>query len=155
MVVDADQPRTGGAQRPVTDVAVGVLIRPDGLFLLTTRPPGKAYAGHWEFPGGKVEPGETVEQALIRELHEELGIAVQTVHRWREQRVDYPHALVNLHFCKVTAWAGALDMREGQTHAWQRLPVSVSPVLAGTWPVLKWLEAEANSSKSEQTFPAI
>jgi len=57
-------------------VAVGVLIRPDGYFLLTTRPAGKDYAGYWEFPGGKLEQGETVAQALTRELREELGYAV-------------------------------------------------------------------------------
>lgn len=144
--VDGDQPRQGGdlggALRPVTDVAVGVLVRPNGDFLLTTRPPGKVYAGHWEFPGGKLEAGETVEQALTRELHEELGIQVLTCVPWREQVVDYPQALVRLHFCKVMAWAGELQMREGQLHAWQQLPVTVSPVLAGTVPVLAWMAEE-------------
>jgi len=129
----------------VTEVAVGILIRPDGTFLLTTRPPGKAYAGHWEFPGGKLEAGETVEQALIRELQEELGVTVTAIQRWREQLVDYPHALVRLHFCKATAWTGDLQMREGQSSAWQTLPVTVTPVLAGTWPVLRWMESEKNS----------
>jgi 8-oxo-dGTP diphosphatase len=120
-------------------VAVGILVRPDGQFLLTTRPPGKSYAGHWEFPGGKFEAGETVEDALARELHEELGVHVQHIERWREQVVDYPHALVRLHFCKVTHWQGELVMQEGQQFAWQRLPVTVTPVLAGTVPVLQWL----------------
>lgn len=129
----------GASPRPCTDVAVGILVQPDGQFLLTTRPPGKSYAGHWEFPGGKFEAGETVEDALTRELHEELGIHVQHIVRWREQVVDYPHALVRLHFCKVTRWQGELVMREGQQFAWQRLPVTVAPVLAGTVPVLKWL----------------
>lgn len=129
----------GSPSRPCTDVAVGILVQPDGQFLLTTRPPGKSYAGHWEFPGGKFEAGETVEEALTRELHEELGIHVQHIERWREQMVDYPHALVRLHFCKVTRWQGELVMREGQQFAWQRLPVAVTPVLAGTVPVLQWL----------------
>ena len=120
-------------------MAVGILVQPDGQFLLTTRPSGKSYAGHWEFPGGKFEAGETVEEALTRELHEELGIHVQHIERWREQMVDYPHALVRLHFCKVTRWQGELLMREGQQFAWQRLPVVVTPVLAGTVPVLQWL----------------
>ena len=139
--VDAGQPRAEGigVTRPVVDVAVGVLIQPDGHFLLTTRPPGKAYAGHWEFPGGKLEAGESVTQALVRELREELAIQVLTCVPWREQLVDYPHALVKLHFCKVTAWEGDLQMCEGQSFAWQTLPVSVSPVLAGTLPVLTWL----------------
>jgi 8-oxo-dGTP diphosphatase len=129
------------ARRPV-DVAVGVLIRPDGAFLITSRPPGKVYAGHWEFPGGKVEPGETVEQALARELHEELGITIAGAERWQEQLFDYPHALVRLHFCKVFSWTGELQMREGQAMAWQQLPVDVRPVLPGTIPVLGWLAAE-------------
>lgn len=143
LVVDPDvareAPPPGAPSRSCTDVAVGILVRPDGQFLLTTRPPGKSYAGHWEFPGGKFEAGETVEDALARELHEELGIHVQHIERWREQVVDYPHALVRLHFCKVTHWQGELVMQEGQQFAWQRLPVTVTPVLAGTVPVLQWL----------------
>lgn len=120
-------------------VAVGVLIRPDGYFLLTTRPVGKDYAGYWEFPGGKLEQGETVAQALTRELREELGIEVTQSHAWQSECIDYPHALVQLHFYKVLAWQGELQMREGQAFAWQRLPVQVSPLLPGTLPVLEWL----------------
>ena len=137
--VDTNVPRVASEYRSVTAVAVGVLIRSSGEFLLTTRPKGKAYAGHWEFPGGKLEAGESVTQALVRELREELAIQVLTCVPWREQLVDYPHALVKLHFCKVTAWEGELQMCEGQSFAWQKLPVSVSPVLAGTLPVLTWL----------------
>lgn len=141
---DAHLPREGAGaeQRPVVDVGVGVLFRPDGAFLMTSRPEGKVYAGYWEFPGGKLEADETVEQALARELHEELGIRVDPadVIRWREQLVDYPHALVRLHFCKVMAWQGDLTMREGQSFAWEHLPVNVSPVLPGALPVLQWLE---------------
>lgn len=129
------------AREPV-DVAVGVLIRADGSFLLTSRPAGKVYAGWWEFPGGKLERGETVESALARELHEEIGIVVQAAARWQSQVFSYPHARVRLHFCKVTAWAGDPVMREGQGMAWQVLPVTVSPVLPGTLPVLGWLAAE-------------
>ncbi len=142
LVADADRPRAGGTERAVVDVAVGVLIRPDGDFLLTSRPVGKVYAGYWEFPGGKLEAGETVDQALRRELHEELGIAIGLVAPWRAELVDYPHALVRLNFCKVFAWTGELQMREGQSFAWQRLPVRVAPVLVGTVPVLGWLAHE-------------
>ncbi|NUZ05726.1 NUDIX domain-containing protein [Schlegelella sp. ID0723] len=113
-----------------------------GRFLLTSRPLGKVYAGYWEFPGGKVEPGESVEAALGRELHEELGIAIGPAEPWRIEIVDYPHALVRLHFCKVREWRGACEMREGQQMAWQTLPVEVSPVLPGTVPVLQWIAAE-------------
>ena len=146
LVADADQVRSGGAERAVVDVAVGVLIRPDGDFLLTSRPIGKVYAGYWEFPGGKLEPLETVEQALARELHEELGICIGTLARWREALVDYPHALVRLHFCKVLEWTGELQMREAQSYAWQQLPVTVNPVLPGTVPVLQWLAEERSFS---------
>ncbi|MBI3155388.1 MAG: NUDIX domain-containing protein [Burkholderiales bacterium] len=129
------------ARAPV-DVAVGVLIDAGGRFLLSSRPPGKVYAGAWEFPGGKIEPGETVEQALRRELHEELGIELGAVAPWRTTSFDYPHAFVRLHFCKVAEWRGAFEMREGQRMAWQSLPVTVAPVLPGTVPVLGWLAEE-------------
>ncbi len=128
-------------RRPV-EVAVGVLLDAQGRFLLTSRPEGKVYAGYWEFPGGKVEPGETVEQALRRELVEELGITVGAVHPWQQEVVDYPHARVRLHFCKVYDWQGPFEMREGQQMAWQQLPVQVAPVLPGTEPVLQWFAAE-------------
>jgi 8-oxo-dGTP diphosphatase len=128
-------------RRPV-DVAVGVLIERDGRFLLTSRPEGKVYAGFWEFPGGKLEPGETVEQALCRELHEELGIRIGPVQPWKIEVVDYEHACVRLHFCKVFDWQGDFEMREGQAMAWQSLPVQVRPVLPGTIPVLQWFAAE-------------
>lgn len=142
LVVDAVQDAPRPADRPVVDVAVGVLIAPDGTFLLTSRPPGKVYAGYWEFPGGKLEAGETVEQALRRELQEEIGLTIGTAHIWKVSMVDYPHGLVRLHFCKVRDWTGELQMREGQQFGWQTLPVSCAPVLAGTVPVLEWLAAE-------------
>jgi len=133
--------------REAVDVAVGVLIERDaqgreGRFLLTSRPAGKVYAGHWEFPGGKFEPGETLEQALARELHEELGITIGAVQPWQQEVFDYPHALVRLHFCKVFDWHGEFEMREQQQMAWSDLPVTVAPVLPGTIPVLTWFAAE-------------
>ena len=123
-------------------MAVGVLIDADGRFLMTSRPTGKVYAGHWEFPGGKLEVGETVAQALHRELNEELGIDIGQAHPWQVEIVDYPHALVRLHFCKVYEWAGEFEMREGQAMSWQQLPVTVRPVLPGTIPVLRWFADE-------------
>lgn len=151
-MADAQLPREGGADRPLTMVAVGVLFQADGRFLLTTRPPGKAYEGHWEFPGGKLEKGETVAEALRRELQEELGITIHQPEPWKVERIDYPHAWVELHFCKVTQWTGELQMKEGQDFSWQSLPVQVSPVLPGTLPVLEWL-AQAQSSISNSAFP--
>ncbi|MBI5333646.1 MAG: NUDIX domain-containing protein [Burkholderiales bacterium] len=135
------------AERVPVDVAVGVLIERDaagreGRFLLTSRPAGKVYAGYWEFPGGKLEAGETVEQALRRELHEELGITIGAAHPWQVEIVDYEHARVRLHFCKVYEWQGGFEMREGQQMAWQTLPVDVTPVLPGTLPVLRWFAQE-------------
>lgn len=139
------------AARPPVDVAVGVLIERDapdreGRFLMTSRPAGKIYAGYWEFPGGKLEAGETVEQALVRELHEELGVRVEAgtgaVQPWRVELFDYDHARVRLHFCKVFGWQGAFEMREQQACAWQTLPVTVSPLLPGSLPVLRWLAME-------------
>ena len=134
--VEGSEPR-----RPV-DVAVGVLIDAEGRFLLTSRPADKVFAGYWEFPGGKLEAGESVEQALKRELHEEIGIDIGAAHPWKVELMDYPHARVRLHFCKVYEWHGAFEMRERQAMAWQTLPVTVSPVLPGTLPVLAWFAEE-------------
>lgn len=142
LVADAHAARQGGPDRPITEVAVGVLVRPDGAFLLTSRPAGKVYAGYWEFPGGKLEAGESVEQALRRELQEELGIEIGSAVPWHVEMVDYPHALVRLNFCKVFDWTGELQMREAQSCSWEQLPVQVQPVLPGTVPVLAWFAAE-------------
>ncbi len=151
LVAHAERPREGGPDRPAVDVAVGVLVRPDGDFLLTSRPEGKVYAGYWEFPGGKLEAGETVEEALRRELIEEIGITIGAAHPWKVELVDYPHALVRLNFCKVFDWSGELQMREGQLFAWQRLPVEVVPVLPGTVPVLQWFAEERKFSGATHT----
>ncbi|RKP48521.1 NUDIX domain-containing protein [Pararobbsia silviterrae] len=126
--------------RPVTEVAVGILVRPDGQFLLAQRPAGKPYEGYWEFPGGKLEAGESVEAALGRELHEELGITIADCERWRVLEHDYPHAYVRLHFCKVRMWDGELVGREGQAFSWQRKPITVDPLLPATIPVVDWLD---------------
>ena len=142
LTADPQSPRTGGADRAVVQVAVGVLVRGDGAFLLTSRPAGKPYAGYWEFPGGKLEAGENVRAALDRELREELGVQVLSAHAWHDEMVDYPHALVHLHFWIVSAWEGELRMLEGQTFSWQQLPVGLQPILPGTIPVLAWFAQE-------------
>jgi 8-oxo-dGTP diphosphatase len=129
-------------ERTPVNVAVGVLIDPQGRFLLTSRPAGKVYAGYWEFPGGKIEAGESVEAALRRELQEELGITIGPALPWKIELMDYPHARVRLHFCKVFVWQGHFEMREAQQMAWQTLPVRVAPVLPGTVPVLRWFAEE-------------
>ncbi len=144
---------SGGDKRTPVDVAVGVLIDPLGQFLLTSRPEGKVYAGYWEFPGGKLEAGETVEAALRRELVEELGIEIGAVQPWKVEVIDYEHARVRLHFCKVFDWTGVFEMREQQAMAWQTLPVNVTPVLPGTLPVLRWF-AEERGFTGATTLPA-
>ena len=86
----------------IVEVAAAILLR-DGEFLLAQRPRGKVYAGYWEFPGGKVESGETLRQALQRELHEELGIVIDAASPWLSREFSYPHADVRLKFFKVTS----------------------------------------------------
>jgi 8-oxo-dGTP diphosphatase len=136
------------------EVAAAVLQRPDGSFLLAQRPAGKIWAGYWEFPGGKVEPGETARHALLRELREELGIEVETAHPWITRVFTYPHATVRLNFFRVTQWRGEPHPHEGQTFSWQQaLPaasakdvsslVTVAPVLPANAPVLRALSLPA------------
>jgi len=154
--LSAESQAAQGAQaRPVVPVAVGVLLRADGAFLLTSRPRGKPYAGYWEFPGGKFEEDESGPQALARELKEELGIEIdlQSTLEWHIQRIDYPHALVELHFYKVSVFTGTLRPLEGQELAWSHLPVQVSPVLPGTVPVLEWLALERGFDQPTHTDP--
>jgi 8-oxo-dGTP diphosphatase len=128
------------SKAPITEVVAAVLTLPDGRVLLAQRPPGKVYAGYWEFPGGKVEPGESLEAALARELHEELGIVVSRAHRWITRVFDYPHASVRLNFFRVFDWQGAPHPHEGQIFSWQ-LPdaVEVTPLLPANFPILKAL----------------
>ena len=126
--------------RPV-EVVAAVIERSDGSFLLAQRPKGKVYAGYWEFPGGKVEPGEALAAALARELHEELGIDVETAHPWIVQTYTYPHATVRLNFFRVRAWQGEPHGREEQQLAWQRVSrVDVAPLLPANAPVLRALQ---------------
>jgi 8-oxo-dGTP diphosphatase len=129
-------------ENKIIEVSAAVLQRPDGSFLLAQRPADKIWAGYWEFPGGKVELGETAHDALVRELHEELGITVETVYPWVTRVFVYPHATVRLNFFRVTAWRGELHPHEGQQFAWQSSPleVTVTPVLPANAPVLRALE---------------
>jgi 8-oxo-dGTP diphosphatase len=127
-------------QRGVTEVVAAVLLNDDGRFLLAQRPPGKAYAGYWEFPGGKVESGESRTDALRRELNEELGITLRLAYPWITQTYLYPHAHVRLHFFRVTRWDGEFHPHEGQAFEWQRCGhLTVSPVLPANGPVLRAL----------------
>lgn len=125
--------------RAIVDVAVGVLRRADGRFLLASRPDGKPYAHYWEFPGGKLEPDESVAHALARELHEELGVTIGAVLPWVVREFEYPHAHVRLHFCRVNEWRGELHPHEGQTLRFCTLDDLPQPLLPATIPVLRWL----------------
>jgi mutator protein MutT len=106
-------------QRKVTDVAVGVVIDPiTGRYLLGSRPEGKPYAGYWEFPGGKLEVGETVHEALARELREELGVDIGPSSPWFVMEHDYPHAYVRLYFRRTWEWSGECRSLENQHFGW-------------------------------------
>jgi 8-oxo-dGTP diphosphatase len=127
-------------ERKITRVAAGILIQADGQFLLGSRPQGKPYAGYWEFPGGKLEAGESALAALKRELLEELGVELTDATPWLCQRFDYPHALVELYFYRVTGWTGEITAHEGQEFAWQRAgELNVSPILPANGPILRGL----------------
>lgn len=126
--------------RKLVDVAAGVLLRPDGCYLLGQRAQDTVYAGYWEFPGGKVEPGETPAQALCRELDEELGIHVTHLRPWLRREHVYEHAHVRLHFFEVAAWEGELDDRVHSALAWvQPDGPSRAPMLPANGPILKAL----------------
>ncbi len=126
---------------PIVEVAVAVVTRADGAFLLASRPEGKPYAGYWEFPGGKVNPGEPLFHALRRELLEELGITVELAYRWITRIFTYPHATVRLCFFRVVKWHGEPQPCERQELSWQ-FPnnVDVEPILPANTPVLRALE---------------
>lgn len=132
----------------VVNVAVGIVQRnaslfSSGEFLMASRPNGKGWAGWWEFPGGKVEAGESPEQALSRELQEELGITPTETQAWLIRHFDYPAThdavakKVKLHFYFVTKWQGDLMPREGQQLSWQSPShMTISPVLPANAPIM-------------------
>lgn len=131
-------------QRPVTEVAAGILLDTKGRYLLGQRPEGKPYAGYWEVPGGKIEKGETVFEALKRELHEELGIEIQASEELTVLEHDYPHAYVRLHVSIIREWVGIPQGCENQALSWELITAdkpSVEPLLPAAWPMLERLRA--------------
>jgi len=123
------------------EVVAAVICNARDEFLLAQRPAGKVYAGYWEFPGGKVEGGETAAAAIKRELHEELGIDAITAYPWLTRDFDYAHAAVRLRFFRVTRWAGELHGREQQRWVWQSVrALTVAPLLPANGPILRALE---------------
>ena len=114
-------------RKPIILVVAVALVDPDGRVLLAQRPPGKSMAGLWEFPGGKVEPGETPEVALIRELKEELGIDVQQAclapYTFASHTYETFHLLMPLYVCR--RWSGPVQPLLGQALTWKR-PVEMA-----------------------------
>lgn len=124
------------------EVAAAVFQRADGReFLLAQRPEGKVYAGYWEFPGGKVETGESVRQALVRELQEEMGVTIEACSPWLTREFTYPHAKVRIHFWRIEQWQGELAPLEHSAVAWLTAgeAPSVAPILPANDPILKAL----------------
>lgn len=132
----------------IVEVSAGVLLRETAAgteYLLAQRPPDKVYAGYWEFPGGKVEPGESFHDALVRELCEELGIAIAAATPWLCREFTYPHARVRLKFFRVTDWHGEIHPHEHTGATWTRLgeTPAVTPVLPANGPILRALALPA------------
>ena len=136
------------------DVAVGILMQSNGDVLLAQRPPGKPYAGYWEFPGGKVESGEEILAALKREFMEELGIELLQAQAWCGVEYIYPHAHVRLHFYLCHAWHGEPQSLEGQDFAWQG-QVGLTPLLPATIPLLAWLAQLQDEAGKKHPHPAL
>ena len=133
--------------RPVVEVAVGVLLDDAGAILLGQRPVGKPYAGYWEFPGGKIESGETLFTALSRELQEEIDVCIDDAEEFMVLEHDYPHAYVRLHICLVRSWQGQPRGLENQALGWLNIKnidqldiAGFDPVLPATLPILEKLK---------------
>ncbi|WP_255535189.1 NUDIX domain-containing protein [Polynucleobacter sp. AM-26B4] len=146
MTLAAEQEPT--SSRPVVEVAVGVLIDGAGAVLLGQRPEGKPYAGYWEFPGGKVEAGETLFAALSRELQEEIDVRIDQADEFMVLEHDYPHAYVRLHICFVKSWQGQPRGLENQALGWLNIKdidqlgiAGFDPVLPATLPILEKLKS--------------
>ena len=123
--------------KPYVEAAVAVLRRPDGQVLLGQRPEGKPWAGWWEFPGGKIEQGETPFHALQRELHEELGVEAEVAYPWVTRTFEYPERIVKLRFFVIPQWHGEPHGRENQQLSWQHpARLEVGPMLPANTPIL-------------------
>ncbi|QMT31164.1 NUDIX domain-containing protein [Alysiella filiformis] len=128
--------------KPILNVVAGIVFNAHGEILLSSRPEGKAYAGYWEFAGGKIEAGETHLAALKREFFEELGVQIHDASAWLSPCYEYEHAIVNLHFYLVQAgqWAGEIQAKEGQNFTWRK-PNQVAdlPILPANYEIIQAL----------------
>lgn len=145
------------------EVSAAILLRETDNgreYLLAQRPPDKVYAGYWEFPGGKLEAGESFHDALVRELREELEIDILQAAPWLCREFTYPHAHVRLKFFRVAAWRGEVHPHEHTGAVWTRLGETprIEPVLPANGPILRALalpdvyaitHAETNGVESE------
>lgn len=128
--------------KPYIKVVVGVILnRETGEVLLGQRPKGKPWEDWWEFPGGKIESGETEKQALVRELKEELGIDVHACTPWVTFTYEYPKTIVNLAFWRITGWEGTPTSLEEQQLAWTTpaKAAELGELLPASLPPLRWL----------------
>ncbi len=128
--------------KPLLIVAAAALIDADNRVLIARRPEGKSMAGLWEFPGGKVNGGETPEMALIRELHEELDIDVCETciapFNFASHSYEAFHLLMPLYICR--SWDGEIRPREGQEVAWVRaMRLGDYPMPPADLPLIPWL----------------
>ena len=134
-------PRHAGVLKPTVRVVAAVIYDPLGRVLVAQRPAGKALAGCWEFPGGKVESGESGEAALRRELLEELGVRVSALRPVFELRHEYPERHVQLSVWVVDEYTGVPAGLEGQSLRWET-PAALRSIalLPADWPIIDWLE---------------
>ena len=122
-------------------VVLGVLSRA-GRVLITERPAGKPYPGYWEFPGGKIEPNESGQEALVRELREELGIEVTSAHHYFDHIYSYPDRTVHLSVWIVDTFQGEPTSLENQQLRWSTFAeMQKLNLLDGMWPLLPKISA--------------
>jgi 8-oxo-dGTP diphosphatase len=129
----------------VLEVVAGALYDADGRVLITQRPPGKALAGRWEFPGGKLHAGEEPYAGLVRELREELGVEVHAADRLMRYAVEHPGRIVWLDMWTVTDWSGTVTGLDGQAWKWvEPAALQAADILEADRPIVAALAARAS-----------
>jgi 8-oxo-dGTP diphosphatase len=141
-VVELSRPQPTTA---VVDVIVGIVVNAAGEILIGRRTDGTHMAGFWEFPGGKLEPGETPLAGLKRELAEELGIEVETAEAFIEHSFEYPDRHVRLDVWWVLEYAGMPESREGQALRWVAIAeLEAVPLLEADAPIVAAIRRRAD-----------